>query len=217
MQSGQSGQSGRLFVLSAPSGAGKTSLARALSNSLPDLEISVSLTTRDRRSDEQHGSDYYFVSMAEFLDMQTQGLFIESALVFGNHYATSRTVMDRVIEQGHHLILEIDWQGAEQIRAAVPEAITIFILPPSLQALRKRLMKRARDDRETIEHRMAEAMDEMLHYKDFEYLVINDDFDQALADLTNIVQQRDDLLRLEHQKQHNQQLLTELRLIDGNP
>ena len=213
----QPGQPGRLFVISAPSGAGKTSLARALSKSLPNLEISVSHTTRDRRSDEQHGSDYYFVSMAEFLAMRTQGLFIESALVFGNHYATSRTVMDRIIEQGHHLILEIDWQGAEQIRAAVPEAITIFILPPSLQALHERLLKRARDDRETIEQRMAEAMDEMFHYEDFDYLVINDDFDQALADLMNIVQQRDDLLKLEHQKQHNQQLLAELRLIDGNP
>ena len=213
----QPGQTGRLFVISAPSGAGKTSLSRALSKSLPELEISVSHTTRDRRSDEQHGSDYYFVSMAEFLDMQTQGQFIESAVVFGNHYATSRSVMDRVIEQGHHLILEIDWQGAEQIRAAVPEAITIFILPPSLQALHERLMKRARDDRETIEQRMAEAMDEMFHYEDFDYLVINDDFDQALADLINIVQQRDDLLKLERQVQQHQQLLTELRLIDGNP
>ena len=213
----QPGQTGRLFVISAPSGAGKTSLSRALSKSLPELEISVSHTTRDRRSDEQHGSDYYFVSMAEFLDMQTQGQFIESAVVFGNHYATSRVVMDRVIEQGHHLILEIDWQGAEQIRAAVPEAITIFILPPSLQALHERLMKRARDDRETIEQRMAEAMAEMFHYEDFDYLVINDDFDQALADLINIVQQRDDLLKLERQIQQHQQLLTELRLIDGNP
>lgn len=213
----QPGQTGTLFVLSAPSGAGKTSLSRALSESLPELEISVSHTTRDRRSDEQHGSDYYFVSMAEFLDMQKQGQFIESAHVFGNHYGTSRTVMDRVIEQGHHLILEIDWQGAEQIRAAVPEAITIFILPPSLQTLRERLMKRARDDRETIEQRMAEAMDEMFHYVDFDYLVINDDFDQALADLVNIVQQRDELLSLEHQKQNNRQLLSELRLIDGNP
>ena len=213
----QPGQTGRLFVISAPSGAGKTSLSRALSKSLPDMEISVSHTTRDRRSDEQHGSDYYFVSMAEFLDMQTQGQFIESAVVFGNHYATSRVVMDRVIEQGHHLILEIDWQGAEQIRKAVPEAITIFILPPSLQALHERLMKRARDDRETIEQRMAEAMAEMFHYEDFDYLVINDDFDQALADLINIVQQRDDLLKLERQVQQHQQLLTELRLIDGNP
>lgn len=178
---------GRLFVVAAPSGAGKTSLVRALIEREHDAEVTVSHTTRPQRPGERHGINYFFVDAVTFREMQARGEFIESATVFGNFYGTTRAEVDRVTASGQHVILEIDWQGAAQIRSLMPDARSIFILPPSLETLRQRLRSRAQDDEETIERRMREAFSEISHYAEFDHVVVNDDFETALGELSAII------------------------------
>ncbi|KRT53870.1 guanylate kinase [endosymbiont of Ridgeia piscesae] len=178
---------GALYILSAPSGAGKTSLLKALRERDPALAVSVSHTTRSMRPGETDGVDYHFVDHQSFLHMVETGAFIEHAEVFGNFYGTAEASVRRQLEQGQDLVLEIDWQGARQVRQRFPEALSIFILPPDPQALRERLDGRGQDSAEVIESRMREAVSEMSHYDEFDYLVINDDFDAALDELASIV------------------------------
>jgi guanylate kinase len=176
-----------LFVVSAPSGAGKTSLVQALVANCEGVTISVSHTTRPARAGECNGVDYYFTEPREFEAMVARQEFIEHAKVFGNWYGTSRTAVDRALAANTDVILEIDWQGARRIRELYPAAVSIFILPPSLAELRKRLESRAGDRSDVIENRMREAGAEITHYAEYEYLVINDVFARALADLHAIV------------------------------
>ncbi|OZG74246.1 guanylate kinase [Hahella sp. CCB-MM4] len=177
---------GRLFIISAPSGAGKTSLVAALLKQDDQLKVSVSHTTRPMRPGEENGVNYFFVSREEFLEgVEKQG-FLEHAEVFGNFYGTSQQWVDQAIEQGIDVILEIDWQGAQQVRRLRPEARSIFILPPSLEALKQRLEGRGQDAADVIARRLQEAAEEISHYGEFNYLVVNDDFDQALKDLQSI-------------------------------
>lgn len=179
--------SGKLFILSAPSGAGKTSLANALVENDPALEFSVSHTTRKPRPGEKHGTHYYFVSAEEFSAMVQLGQFLEHATVFGNSYGTSRAAVDAVLKRGHSVLLDIDWQGARSIKTRMPQAVSIFILPPSREALRERLVKRGQDSADVIERRMQQAVAEMSHYREFDHVVVNDSFEEALADLRAIV------------------------------
>ncbi len=176
---------GFLYILSAPSGAGKTSLSRALLETAPRLEISVSHTTRPPRAGETSGVDYHFVSADEFQALLGQGRFLEHAEVFGHWYGTSAAGVERQLARGRDVILEIDWQGARQVRAARNDTVSIFILPPSLAALEERLKKRG-DEEGNIKRRTREAISEIEHYADYDYLVVNDDFDQALARLQAI-------------------------------
>lgn len=176
-------QLGTLFVISAPSGAGKTSLVKALLKQDKQVKVSVSHTTRTIRPGEADGQDYNFVSLKDFNTMINQSLFLEHADVFTNKYGTSRPWVEEQLQQGMDVILEIDWQGAEQIRQQMPDCVSLFILPPSTEELRKRLTGRGTDSDEVINHRMSEALNEMSHYPEFQYLVINDDFDTALSDL----------------------------------
>lgn len=178
---------GTLFILSAPSGAGKTTLAKALVDALPDVAISVSHTTRSKRPGERDGVDYIFVSDAEFLASVEAGEFLEHAQVFGNRYGTSRGAVERLLQQGKDVILDIDWQGARAVKKAMPQAKSIFILPPSRDALAQRLAGRGQDSTAVIERRMRAAISEMEHYKEFDYQVVNDDFAAALADLKAII------------------------------
>lgn len=178
---------GNLFVIAAPSGAGKTSLVKALSESLTQLQISVSHTTRPMRSSEVNGQDYFFVNAQTFEKMIEKKAFLEYARVFGNHYGTSREWVHTQLSQGIDVVLEIDWQGARQVQQPFPQAVLIFILPPSMEALKTRLQSRRQDDSETIANRMRAAQDEMSHFSEFQYLVVNDRFDIALLDLEHIV------------------------------
>ncbi|MFT7687127.1 MAG: guanylate kinase [Candidatus Azotimanducaceae bacterium] len=180
-------ETGRLYVVAAPSGAGKTSLVKALTDRNQHLWVSISHTTRKKRPHEENGVNYYFVSKSEFTEIQEAGGFVESAEVFGNAYGTSRKEVDRILSSGNHLILEIDWQGAAQIRQRLPEAASIYILPPSISALKKRLQNRGQDDDETIEKRMNEAISEMSHYEEFDHLIINEDFSLALEQIEEII------------------------------
>ncbi|MFL6648506.1 MAG: guanylate kinase [Sulfurifustaceae bacterium] len=179
--------SAKLFILSAASGTGKTSLAQALARRLPDVALSVSHTTRAARPGEQHGVHYYYVMPAEFERMVQANEFIEHAEVFGNQYGTSRAVVNDLIARGKRVIFDIDWQGARAIKRAWPSAVSIFLLPPSRAALEQRLKDRRQDAPEVIARRMQAAIDEMRHYSEFDYIVVNDDFDQALADLEAII------------------------------
>lgn len=181
---------GRLFILSAASGTGKTSLANALVESMPDVEFSVSHTTRAPRPGEKYGVHYFFVSHPEFEAMIAAGQFLEHAKVFDNYYGTSRAQVEQRLKQGKRVILDIDWQGARSIKARMPEATSIFLLPPSRVALEERLTKRGQDSPEVIAKRMAKAMAEISHYGEFEHVVVNDDFDAALADLQAIISGR---------------------------
>lgn len=178
---------GKVFILSAPSGAGKTTLAKALAVALPNVAISVSHTTRAKRPGEQEGVDYVFVSESEFMAAVASGEFLEHAQVFDNHYGTSRTDVERLLQQGKNVILDIDWQGARAVKEAMPQAKSIFILPPSREALAKRLAGRGQDSKAVIERRMRAAISEMEHSKEFDYQVVNDDFAAALADLKAII------------------------------
>lgn len=178
---------GLLFTVSAPSGAGKTSLVRALAKQDSNLRVSISHTTRPRRPTEQDGLNYHFIDREKFLRMAEQGGFLEHAQVFGHHYGTSAQEVRSARSEGWDLILEIDWQGAAQVRRKAPETIGIFVAPPSKALLRQRLVDRGEDSMEAIERRLAEARREMSHYREFDYLVINDDFDAALADLRAIL------------------------------
>jgi guanylate kinase len=181
---------GRLFVISAPSGAGKTSLVRALMAREPGLTFSISCTTRKRRENEVEGRDYFFVSHDEFQRMATAGEFLEHAQVFDNHYATPRRQVEEALAAGQDLILEIDWQGAGQVRAAMPECISIFILPPSRAELERRLRARGTDTEQVIQRRLADAAADMTHWREFDYVVVNDDFGRATNELTDIVRGR---------------------------
>jgi len=181
------GNSGQLFVISAPSGAGKTSLVRALMESSDTTGVAISHTTRARRPEETDGINYHFVSEAEFTAMVDRGEFLEWAKVFGHLYGTSTSAVNLVLDEGKHLILEIDWQGAAQVRQKLPGTLTIFIFPPSLNALRVRLENRAQDDVETVDKRMSAAFEELSHWREFDYLIVNDRFDVALAELQAVV------------------------------
>jgi guanylate kinase len=177
-----------LFTISAPSGAGKTSLVKALlEKRTASVAVSVSHSTRPKRSGEIDGAAYHFVALAEFEEMVGAGNFLEHARVFDNCYGTARSSVDSLLASGKHVILEIDWQGARQVKAKLPDTVGIFILPPSRELLEQRLRARGTDDAATIDRRMRDADREMSHYHDAEYLVINDDFEQALFDLDAII------------------------------
>ena len=178
---------GRLYVIAAPSGTGKTSLVKALIAHVPDLRFSVSHTTRPPRANELNGRDYHFVDAPTFQRMIDAGEFLEHARVFDNHYGTSRTEVERALGEGRDLLLEIDWQGAQQVRARLPEAIDVFILPPSREALEQRLRGRGTDSEEVIRRRLRESVTELTHWREFRHVVVNDAFDQALDDLRRIV------------------------------
>lgn len=178
---------GVLFVVAAPSGAGKTSLVKALLQKDAAIRLSVSYTTRAPRPGEVNGVDYHFVSVEEFRQMAARGEFLESAEVYGNYYGTSQAWIAGEIAAGRDILLEIDWQGAAQVRRHFPEAVTLFILPPSIEALRQRLSSRGQDSHEIIEKRMAAARDDISHAGEFEYIIVNDDFDQALLDFLAVV------------------------------
>jgi len=178
---------GRLFVITAPSGAGKTSLTRALLAAQPGLKLSTSYTTRVPRPGEQNGREYHFVDEPTFLAMRDRGEFLEHALVHGNRYGTSRKVIAETLERGQDLVLEIDWQGAAQVRKLYPDCVGIFILPPSIEELERRLRSRGQDTDVVIQRRLANAQAEMAHADEFEYRIINKDFDTAKAELAEIV------------------------------
>jgi guanylate kinase len=178
---------GQLFVIAAPSGAGKTSLVKALLARKPDLRVSISHTTRARRPTEEHGREYYFVPVPEFRERVAHGEFLEHAQVFDNYYGTGRAPVNEQLGQGRNVVLEIDWQGARQVRAAMPEARTIFILPPSRQALEERLRNRKTDSEEVIARRLRDAVGDMSHWNEFDYVVVNHDFDRAVTDLCSII------------------------------
>jgi len=177
---------GILFIISAPSGAGKTSLVNQLLNNMSNIKASVSHTTRDRRPGEEDGINYHFVSRQQFIDMIEQGAFLEHAEVFGNFYGTSQQWVADTLATGEDVILEIDWQGAGQVRHLFPDSTSIFILPPSKQALRERLHNRAQDNVDVIDKRVAAATEEMSHYIEADFMVVNDDFDCALQQLMSI-------------------------------
>lgn len=178
---------GNLYVISAPSGTGKTTLVEALVDSLPGVTVSISHTTRPRRPSEQHGVNYYFIDEAEFSRMVNHKDFLEYATIFHYHYGTSKTWVEQTLAQGLDVILEIDWQGAEQIKHLFPDSISIFIMPPSLADLSERLRKRNQDKPNIIEERLADARETVSHIHEFDYVVVNDDFDDALNDLKTIV------------------------------
>jgi guanylate kinase len=178
---------GRLFVIAAPSGAGKTSLVKALLASEPRLRLSVSHTTRKRRPTEEDGREYHFVPVPQFERLAARGEFLEHARVFDNFYGTARGFVEEQLRQGHDVILEIDWQGAQQVRRAMPQCVSIFILPPSRRALAERLARRATDSPEIIARRLRDAAADMSHYREFDYVIVNDDFAQAVSDLRRIV------------------------------
>ena len=199
---------GQLFVISAPSGAGKTSLIKALRERRPELALSVSHTTRPRRSGEVNGEHYHFVDISQFEAMLAQEAFVEHAKVFDNYYGTSKAAITEQLDRGHDLILEIDWQGAAQVKKLFPEAIFIFILPPSSAELESRLRNRASDDDEVIARRLAEARLEMQQSHWYDYLVINDAFDQALDELDSLFTAA--MLETDRQRARHPELITDL-------
>lgn len=178
---------GKLFVIAAPSGAGKTSLVRALIQRQPRLRFSISYTTRKQRPTERLGHDYFFVDKSAFQRMIDAGEFLEHAQVFDNFYGTSRSQVEGLLAAGDNVLLEIDWQGARQIRRAMPECQSIFILPPSRAELERRLRSRATDSDEVIARRLRDSMADMSHWNEFDYVVVNDDFERATGDLEAIV------------------------------
>lgn len=191
---------GTLFIISAPSGAGKTSLVKALLDSTDSIMVSISHTTRALRPGEENGVDYHFVELADFDKIKNEGGFLEHAQVFDNYYGTSKAAVETQLNSGQDVILEIDWQGARQVRKAFPQGVvSIFILPPSKAALRERLTNRGQDREETIQRRMQDAVAEMSHYGEFDYLLVNDDFTAALDKLRAIV-------RAQRQRQGRQAL-----------
>ena len=199
---------GTLYIISAPSGAGKTSLVHAVVATLPNVVVSVSHTTRKMRDGEVDGKDYHYVDEPHFQQMIANGEFLEHASVFGNRYGTSKQQIQDQLLSGKDVILEIDWQGARQIRQLMNGCKSIYILPPSIQALRDRLQNREQDSDDVIESRMREAVSEMTHYAEFDYIIINDDFDQAREELAAIfVCNR---MLLDHQQQSHAGLLAGL-------
>lgn len=201
---------GNLFILSAPSGAGKSSLITALlkqATSRP-MQVSVSHTTRDARPGEVNGQHYHFVSKEQFQQAIADNTFYEHAEVFGNYYGTSEVAIDQQLAQGIDVFLDIDWQGAQQVRMKKPDVTTIFISPPSKQELENRLRSRGQDSEEVIQSRMAQAQAECSHYQEFDYIIVNDDFEQALTDLTTIVNNQ--RLKRSQQAQEHQNLFKDL-------
>ena len=199
---------GTLYVFSAPSGAGKTSLVKALLEQTTHIGVSVSHTTRDPRPGEENGKDYNFVSQDKFKALIEQSAFLEHAQVFDNFYGTSQAWVENELAAGRDVILEIDWQGAEQIRQQMPDTVSVFILPPSREELHNRLTGRGQDSAETIERRMQDAVSEMSHYNEFNYIIINDDFEVALQQLRSVVLARRQ--RSEAQSQLHADLLKNL-------
>ena len=179
--------SGSLFIVAAPSGGGKTSLVKKLINDLSNIVVSISHTTRNMRPGETNGVDYFFVDDKEFLKMVGDSSFVEHAQVFNHYYGTSAAQIMERLKSGIDVVLDIDWQGANQIKSSFKDAVSIFVIPPSLEILKERLMNRQQDDSKTIAGRMHSAQDELSHYKDFDYLIVNDDFDIAASELQSIV------------------------------
>lgn len=199
---------GTLYIISAPSGAGKTSLVRALLENDHNLKVSVSYTTRAARSGEQDGVHYNFTSVEHFREMVAAHDFLEHAQVFDNYYGTSKAWVESRLAEGEDVILEIDWQGARQVKNLMPQGVGIFILPPAREVLAQRLRGRGQDSDEVIARRMQDAVTEMSHYHEFDYVVVNDDFDTALQDLLAIM--RAQRLKRARQAQRHEQLLHEL-------
>ncbi len=180
--------SGQLFIISGPSGAGKSSLCTALLQACPNLQLSISCTTRKPRPGEEDGREYHFLDTQTFEQQQKAEKFLESALVHGNYYGTRQSDVEQLLNQGKDVLLEIDWQGAKQVAEKIPSAMRIFILPPSIEALKARLISRGQDDAQVIEKRIAAAEDEMSHAHDAHHQIVNDDFDAALSQLIQLVQ-----------------------------
>lgn len=199
---------GILYTVSAPSGAGKTSLVNALVESNPEVCVSVSHTTRPMRPGEVDGVNYHFVDHARFEAMLAEGAFLEHAQVFSNLYGTSRHWVEQTLSEGMDVILEIDWQGARQVRRLLPDTVSLFILPPSLAALRQRLTGRGQDKTDVIEARMNEAISEISHYRETDYLIVNDDFTTALAQFQALITSQH--LRRDRQEQVHRDMLEEL-------
>lgn len=204
---------GSMLMVVAPSGAGKSSLVNALLEKDPDIGLSVSFTTRAPRPGEVNGREYNFLTEQEFLKRKDAGDFLEWASVHGNYYGTSKSWIESQMKNGKDVILEIDWQGARQVQQLIPQAIWIFILPPSIQTLEDRLRKRAQDDEATIQKRVAAAKDELAHVAEANYLVVNDNFEQALSDLNQVVLAS--RLRTGPQLARQHQLAKELGAIGG--
>jgi guanylate kinase len=201
-------KAGTLYIVSAPSGAGKTTLVGALLKDMPDIKASISHTTRPMRPGEKEGVNYHFVSEEIFLSLVNKEAFLEHAQVFNHFYGTSKEWVEKTLSEGVDVILEIDWQGAEQIRDLIPESKSIFILPPSLEALEERLIKRGQDDPTVIKRRLAAAKEEISHYMMADYLLINDGFDETLVEFNSIILH--ERLKLQSQKQKNLNLLNSL-------
>jgi len=188
---------GNLFIVSAPSGGGKTSLVKALLEAEPEVRLSVSYTTRVPRPGEVNGRDYHFVSPREFKRRLEAGEFLESALIYGHHYGTSRKWIEGELAQDHDVLLEIDWQGAQQVRRLITRVVSVFIVPPSLEALESRLKGREQDSAEVVAQRLAAAREEIGHASEYDYVIINEDFNRAALDLRSII--RAERLRLSRQ------------------
>jgi guanylate kinase len=202
------GARGQLFVIAAPSGAGKTSLVRALMQRLPSLRFSISYTTRTQRPTERDGHDYHFVDKQTFERMKDAGAFLEHARVFDNYYGTSRAQVEAMLAAGDNVLLEIDWQGAQQIRRSMPECQSIFVLPPSRAALAQRLRGRATDSDEVIARRLRDSIADLSHWSEFDYIVVNDDFERATRELEAIVTGHGAALK--HDRSELQTLLAQL-------
>ncbi|MEM7083388.1 MAG: guanylate kinase [Pseudomonadota bacterium] len=177
----------QLYVVAAPSGAGKTTLVKALLEQHEGLRMSVSFTTRSKRNTEVHGQDYWFVTVEEIQRLADEGGLLEHAQVFDNYYGTGRDQVQALLDQGYDVLLEIDWQGARQVRAAMPESASIFILPPSRAELERRLRGRSTDSDEVIARRLRDSVSDMSHWNEFDYVIVNDDFDNAVSDLSHII------------------------------
>jgi guanylate kinase len=199
---------GTLYIISAASGTGKTSLVNVLLQKTPNIMVSVSHTTRPKREGEKGGKHYHFVEKEEFEALIGEGDFLEHAQVFGNYYGTSQSAVQEQLITGVDVILEIDWQGAQQVRHLMPDAVSIFIFPPSRQALLDRLTGRGLDSEEIIMTRMNEAVTEMSHFNEYDYVVINDDFEVALNELQSIFQT--ERLRIHRQSERHQDMITNL-------
>jgi guanylate kinase len=196
---------GSLYIISAPSGAGKTCLISKLIRQDTAIKVAISHTTRPIRPGEENGKHYHFIDIADFKNKIAQENFLEYAKVFGNYYGTSNKAIDALLETDHDVILEIDWQGARQVRKLRPDAISIFILPPSVDELKQRLCNRKQDSQEVIKTRIQQSCDDMRHYNEFDYIVINDDFNSAVQDLASIFQSN--RMTLTNQQQRHQKFL----------
>lgn len=199
---------GSLYIISAPSGAGKTSLISELIKQDTEIKVAISHTTRPMRPGEENGKHYHFIPLEDFKSKIKQAHFLECAEVFGNHYGTSNQAIDDQLASDHDVILEIDWQGAQQVRKLRPDAISIFILPPSVDELEQRLCGRKQDSQAVIKTRVQQSCDDMCHYDEFDYIVINDDFDKAVQDLASIFQSN--RMKLDNQQQRYRKFLAEV-------